>query len=96
VLVLDGFAALEWVTGDRDVAMRIAGAGSAIQDVAGIGLAQINREAAQFFPDEMLRESKLAAAHAAGKQLTADEAIDLALGASTVNPERPGRGAERQ
>jgi predicted ATPase/class 3 adenylate cyclase len=95
VIVLDGFAALEWVNGDRDVAMRIAGAGSAIQDVAGIGLAQINREAAQFFPEDMLRESKLAAAHAAGKQLTIDEAIALALGESTVNREQPGRGAGR-
>jgi predicted ATPase/class 3 adenylate cyclase len=79
VIVLDGFAALEWVTGDRDVAMRIAGAASAIQDVAGIGLAQINREAAQFFPDEMLRESEFASEHAAGKALTADQAIELAL-----------------
>jgi predicted ATPase/class 3 adenylate cyclase len=79
VIVLDGFAALAWATGDRDVAMRISGAASALQDVAGIGLAQINRELAQFFPEEMLRETELAAAHAAGKAMTVDEAIELAL-----------------
>jgi predicted ATPase/class 3 adenylate cyclase len=87
VLVLDGFAALEWVAGDRDVAMRISGAASAIQDVAGIGLAQINREAAQFFPEEMLQEAELAEAHAAGKLLTADQAIDLALRRGEASPQ---------
>jgi predicted ATPase/class 3 adenylate cyclase len=96
VIVLDGFAALEWVTGDRDMAMRIAGAASAIHDVAGIGLAAINREVAQFFPEDLLRESKLAAAYAVGKQLTVDEAIGLALGGSTVSRERPGRGAGKR
>jgi predicted ATPase/class 3 adenylate cyclase len=79
VIVLDGFAALEWATGDRDVAMRISGAASTLQDVAGVGLAQINREVAQFFPEEMLQEPELAAAHAAGKLLTVDQAIALAL-----------------
>jgi predicted ATPase/class 3 adenylate cyclase len=78
-LVLDGFAAIEWLAGDRDRAMRIAGAASAIQDVSGVGLAQRNREYAQFFPQDLLSEAPLAEAYAAGKQLSTEQGIALAL-----------------
>jgi predicted ATPase len=79
-LVLDGFASLEWLSGDRDLAMRIAGAAAAIQDVSGVGLAQRNREYAQFFPADLLAEAPLAEAYAQGQKLTPDEAVRLALG----------------
>jgi tetratricopeptide (TPR) repeat protein len=78
--VLDGFASLEWLSGDRDLAMRIAGAAAAIQDVSGVGLAQRNREYAQFFPADLLAEAPLAEAYAEGQKLTPDEAVRLALG----------------
>jgi tetratricopeptide (TPR) repeat protein len=79
-LVLDGFAALEWLTGNRDLAMRIAGAAAAIQDVSGVGLAQRNREQTQFFPADLLEEAPLAEAYAEGQKLTPEEAVRLALG----------------
>ncbi|HEX6129311.1 MAG TPA: hypothetical protein VF071_09850, partial [Candidatus Limnocylindria bacterium] len=79
-LVLDGFASLEWLTANRDLAMRIAGAAAAIQDVSGVGLAQRNREYAQFFPADLLAEAPLAEAYAEGQKLTPDEAVRLALG----------------
>ena len=78
-LVLDGFASLEWAAGNRDLAMRIAGAATALQDVAGIGLAQRNREIEEFFPQDLLSEAPLAEAFAAGKELTPEAAIRLAL-----------------
>jgi predicted ATPase/class 3 adenylate cyclase len=78
-LVLDGFASLDWVLGNRERAMRIAGAAAAVQDVAGIGLAEINRQIAQFFPDANMSDPALAGAYAAGKQMTVEEAITLAL-----------------
>ena len=78
-LVLDGFASLEWTHGDHERAMQIAGAASAIQDVAGVGLAEVNRKFAQFYPEANLTDPTLAAAYQAGKQLTVDEAISLAL-----------------
>jgi predicted ATPase len=78
-LVLDGFAALEWANGDRDRALRIAGAAAAIHDVGGIGLAQINRQAVSFFPEELMTTAELSEAYAAGQRMTVDDAIRLAL-----------------
>jgi predicted ATPase/class 3 adenylate cyclase len=78
-LVLDGFASLEWAAGERDRAMKIAGAAAAISDVAGGGLAQRNREIDQFFPQELLSEAALAEAYQAGQHLSAEEAVRLAL-----------------
>jgi len=78
-LVLDGFAALEWAAGDRDRAMRLAGAATAIGDVAGVGLAQRNREIAEFFPQDLLGEAMLADAYEAGQRLSPEEAVRLAL-----------------
>jgi predicted ATPase/class 3 adenylate cyclase len=78
-LVLDGFASIEWLAGNRDRAMRIAGAAAAIQDVSGVGLAQRNRDYAQFFPADLLEEAPLAEAYAEGQQLSLEEAVALAL-----------------
>jgi len=78
-LVLDAFASLEWAAGNRDLAMRIAGAATSLQDVAGIGLAHLNRQVEEFFPQDLLSEAPLAAAFAAGKELSPEAAIRLAL-----------------
>lgn len=78
-LVLDGFASLEWRAGDRDRAMRIAGAAAALQDFTGVGLAQRNREVAEFFPEDFMRELPLAEAYREGQKLTTEQAIRLAL-----------------
>ena len=53
---------------------------AAIQDVSGVGLAQRNREYAQFFPADLLAEAPLAEAYAEGQKLTPEEAVRLALG----------------
>jgi tetratricopeptide (TPR) repeat protein len=78
-LVLDGLAAVEWGEGDRDRAMKIAGAAFEIQNVQGMGLAEINRQTTQFFPEEMLPQGDLSAAYEEGRKLSAEEAIALAL-----------------
>ncbi len=79
-LVLDGFASIDWLAGQKDRAMRIAGAAAAIQDVSGVGLAQRNRQYAQFFPAELLNEAPLAEAYAEGQRLSLEEAVALATG----------------
>jgi predicted ATPase/class 3 adenylate cyclase len=79
-LVLDGFASLEWLAGNRDRAMLIAGAAAAIQDVSGVGLAQRNRQYVQFFPTELLDEAPLAAVYAEGQKLSLEEAVALVTG----------------
>jgi predicted ATPase/class 3 adenylate cyclase len=78
-LVLDGLAVLEWGLGDRQRAMQIAGAAAEIQNVQSLGLAEINRQTSQFYPEDMLSEQELASAYAEGRQLTVDQAIALAL-----------------
>jgi hypothetical protein len=59
--------------------MQIAGASAAVQDVSGVGLAEVNRKFAQFFPEANLVDPRLAQAYAAGKRMTVDQAISLAL-----------------
>ncbi|HET9539222.1 MAG TPA: adenylate/guanylate cyclase domain-containing protein [Candidatus Limnocylindria bacterium] len=86
-LVLDGIAVVEWGLGDRDRAMKIAGAAAEITNVQGMGLAQINRQTSQFYPEDMLSEQSLADAYAQGRQLTADEAIALALHEDDAQPD---------
>jgi hypothetical protein len=81
-LVLDGFASVEWLAGERDRAMRIAGAAAAIQDVSGVGLAVRNRQYAQFFPADLLSEAPLAEAYAEGQSLSLEEAVALATGSA--------------
>ena len=78
-LVLDGFASLEWLEGNRDHAMRLAGAAAAIQDVGGIGLARVNRELVGFSPADLADDPEYADAYRAGMQLTPEQAIALAL-----------------
>ncbi|HEY8178320.1 MAG TPA: AAA family ATPase [Candidatus Limnocylindria bacterium] len=78
-LVLDGIAVVDWGEGDRQRAMRIAGAATEIRSVQEIGLADINRQTAQFYPERMLDDPELAAAYAEGRMLTVDQAIALAL-----------------
>ncbi len=78
-LVLDGFATLEWREGDHDRAMRIAGAAAALQNISGVGLAERNREATEFFPQELRKQAPLADVYAEGQRLTPEQAIALAL-----------------
>jgi predicted ATPase/class 3 adenylate cyclase len=95
-LVLDGFAALEWTHGDHELAMRIAGAASELENVAGVGLAEVNRKFAGFYPDRNLADPSLAAAFAEGKQLDVDAAIALALRHEAETPGlEPQSGAAR-
>ncbi|HEX5579522.1 MAG TPA: adenylate/guanylate cyclase domain-containing protein [Candidatus Limnocylindria bacterium] len=78
-LVLDGIAAVEWAAGDRERAMMVAGAAAQITMVQGMGLAEINRQTSQFYPEEMLSQRDLSDAYARGRQLTAEQGIALAL-----------------
>ncbi len=78
-LVLDGLAVVDWGEGDRVRAMTIAGAATEIRNVQGVGLADINRQTAQFYPEDLLDDPELAEAYAEGRKLTVDQAIALAL-----------------
>jgi len=78
-LVLDGLAVVDWGEGDRERAMKIAGAAAEITNVQGMGLAEINRQTSQFYPEDMLSEQELADSYAAGRKLTVEQAIALAL-----------------
>ena len=59
--------------------MRLSGAAAQITDVGGIGLAKVNREAAQFFPQDMLQNAELADSFKAGRATAIEEALRLAL-----------------
>ncbi|HEX6474516.1 MAG TPA: hypothetical protein VF114_05455, partial [Candidatus Limnocylindria bacterium] len=78
-LVLDGIAAVYWAQGDRERAMMIAGAAAEITVVQGMGLAEINRQTSQFYPEEMLTQRDLSEAYARGRRLTIEEALAMAL-----------------
>jgi predicted ATPase/class 3 adenylate cyclase len=78
-LVLDGIAALRWLEGREDLAMRLAGAAAKITDVSGIGLAKVSREAAEFFPQDLLNRSEFADAYAIGRAMSIEDALELAL-----------------
>jgi predicted ATPase/class 3 adenylate cyclase len=78
-LVLDGIAALDWREGNEQRAMRLAGASATITDVSGIGLARVNRDAAQFFPQDLQERAEFADVYAEGRRLSVEEALALAL-----------------
>jgi hypothetical protein len=59
--------------------MMIAGAAAEITKVQGMGLAEVNRQTSQFYPEDMLAEQELADAYAEGRKLTIDQAVALAL-----------------
>lgn len=77
-LAFDGFAASAYGQGQRDVAMRLAGAADAIQRSAGSNLGRLNREWSDFYPERLLADPVLAAAHGAGRVMDRAEAIALA------------------
>jgi predicted ATPase len=82
-LVLDAMAAADWLAGNVERGLRLAGAAAAIQDVSGVGLAEVNREAAGFYPERLVEgDPALATAYADGKRLTTEEAVALALEAA--------------
>jgi len=93
-LVLDGFGTLAWLEGDADLAVRISGAAAAIQDLSGVGLAEVNRNIAGFFPRELAAQGPLAAIYEEGKRLTAEQAVALALGEETAQPQPASDAAE--
>ena len=85
-LVLDGLAVVDWGEGDRERAMKVAGAAAEITNVQGMGLAEINRQTSQFYPEDMLAEQELAEAYAQGRKLTVEQAIALALHEDDAEP----------
>ncbi|MGH2358070.1 MAG: adenylate/guanylate cyclase domain-containing protein [Candidatus Limnocylindria bacterium] len=78
-LVFDFLAANEFAMGNRELAMRLAGAATAIQATSGNGLAELNRDAEGFFPDILAAsDSELAVAYEEGKRLEPAQAVALA------------------
>jgi tetratricopeptide (TPR) repeat protein len=91
-LLLDAFAVLDYVEGNSQRSMTLAGAANALQDWSGVSqLARLNRQWEGFFLDELLKDPELATAFEAGRQLSAGEAVALALTAesSGIDPDAP-------
>jgi hypothetical protein len=80
-LIFDAFAALYWLEGDVDRAVRLAGYADATERSTGTGLAKMNRDFAGFFPDDLTTDPALAKVWAEGHQLTLEQATELALAA---------------
>ena len=77
-LVFDGFAASAFQQGDRELAVRLAGAANAIQHAGGTHLGKLNRLWSDFHPEELLSNPDLAAAYESGAQLEHEEVLALA------------------
>ncbi|MEP7040425.1 MAG: adenylate/guanylate cyclase domain-containing protein [Chloroflexota bacterium] len=78
-LIFDAFAALYWLEGDADRAVRLAGYADATERSTGTGLAKMNRDVAGFYPDDLTADPATAKVYAEGHQLTLEEATKLAL-----------------
>jgi tetratricopeptide (TPR) repeat protein len=79
-LIFDAFGALYFIEGDVERAVRLGGYASATEASAGTGLAKMNREFANFYPETLLGDPDLAAAYAEGQGMTVEQAIEVALG----------------
>jgi predicted ATPase/class 3 adenylate cyclase len=79
-LIFDAFAALAWLEGDVERAVRLAGYSDASDRSTGTGLAKVNRDFAGFYPDDLVADPALAAIFAEGHTLTLEQATALALG----------------
>jgi tetratricopeptide (TPR) repeat protein len=84
VLFLMGFAAMALGSGDRDRAVRLAGAAWAFGDRSGIDLISIRANRVEGLERETLEalDGDLAAAYQEGRRLSYDEAVEYALGNS--------------
>ncbi len=79
-LVFDAFAALYWIEGDVERAVRLAGYVKTTEASTGTGLARMNREFAEFYPATLTSDPELAAVFAEGQTLTVEQATEVALG----------------
>jgi hypothetical protein len=78
-LVLDGFAAAAYLSGDLDRAARLSGTVAALEHASGTGLNLQNRTLIAFDPTVLREDPATAEAYAAGERLSADEAVSYAL-----------------
>jgi hypothetical protein len=78
-LIFDAFAAMYWLEGDVERAVRLAGYSDASERSTGTGLASMNRDYAGFYPDDLATDPALAAIYAEGHTLTVEQATELAL-----------------
>ena len=78
-LIFDAFAAMYFLEGDVERAVRLSGYADATERSTGTGLAKMNRDLAEFYPEDLIVDPALAKAYAEGHQLTLEEATKLAL-----------------
>lgn len=76
-LAFDGFAASAYRHGMTDLAMRLAGAASALQRMGGSELGRLNREWGDFHPERLLEDPGMAAQYEAGRSMGVSEASEL-------------------
>jgi predicted ATPase/class 3 adenylate cyclase len=85
-LAFDGFAASAYHQGMVEVAMRLTGAASALQQTGGSELGKLNREWSDFHPERLLEDPRMAAEYEAGKMMEPAAAIDLARSIPSEEP----------
>ncbi|MDP9250393.1 MAG: adenylate/guanylate cyclase domain-containing protein, partial [Chloroflexota bacterium] len=78
-LLFDAFATLEWANGNVPLAMQLAGYAAATERSTGTGLAEMNREFAEFYPESLAEDPANAAFFAEGQRLDLELATALAL-----------------
>jgi predicted ATPase/class 3 adenylate cyclase len=79
VLVFDAFAAAAHAAGDDYRSARFAGFAAATEKLAGGGLGALNRQYANFYPDQLIAaDPTFAAGYAEGQQMDLDRAVQLA------------------
>lgn len=85
-LVFDGLAAAAFMDGEREYAMRLAGASNAIQVRGGAYLARLNRRWAGFTPEELIADPELSRAWHEGRALSTGQALELAVAGPQRRP----------
>ena len=78
-LVLDGMAATAYQLGEVAMAVRLAGAASAIQTSGGTQLGELNRAWNEFRPQDLIDDPSLRGEWDAGTRMEPREAVQLAL-----------------
>ncbi|HEX2884536.1 MAG TPA: adenylate/guanylate cyclase domain-containing protein [Candidatus Limnocylindria bacterium] len=87
VLVLDGFAYLALLRGDRQRAARLSGAVAVLEQRTGTGLNPPNRTVLGFDVSVLHGDPEVNAAWAEGERMTTDDAIAYALGGAASDAE---------
>ena len=78
-LIVAAVSGLYWTGGNVDRAVRLTCYSAATERSTGTGLAKMNREFVDFYPETLTTDPALATAYAEGQRLTVQQVTALAL-----------------